>query len=296
MTPDADSIAARLALFVAPSQVTELRALHVSQRGRTFSGWFRGDQLREMARHALALSRQAAGVYFIPNPINPSLLARCENKTINVVRRGNEITPKLTTDADILERRYLMIDIDPRRSFSRSDVAYAATLSPEAAEQLKAAITNQHSPTTARELTFARRTAEKYIIPGLIRRGFTQPIIYCSGNGIHLVCRLTSSLPGGIADSQRDPLALKLRQLAAAYDCGSFTVDPNTFNAARMLKVPGTVVRKGEPLPHRPYRMARIIKVPDGWNAAKTGNESARDGLDSGPVSDPVEYVPLHLD
>ena len=91
MTPA--EVAEQLALFVAPTAVTELRALHVGERGRTFAGWFEGTRLHEMARQALALSRQAAGVYFVPNPIDPAIAAKRLNTVLNVPRGCGSAAP-----------------------------------------------------------------------------------------------------------------------------------------------------------------------------------------------------------
>ena len=86
----------------------------------------------------------------------------------------------------------------------------------------------------------------------------------CSGNGVHLVYRLTSPMPGGRC-SPRDPMAKLLDALGPLFDCEAFKVDPATYTSSRMLKVPGTRVRKGEATPERPHRLARILEVPDGW-------------------------------
>jgi len=137
MTPA--EVAEQLALFVHPSQTTELRALHVGERGRTFAGWFRGDRLHEMARQALALSRQAAGVYFIPNPIDPAVAQKRLDTVLNVPRGFS-----LTTDADILERRFLIVDLDPKRGPNDQ---------------------GEHCPSTARELALASRMARHVIAP-----------------------------------------------------------------------------------------------------------------------------------
>lgn len=295
MTPD--TIAAQLALFVAPSQVTELRALHVGQKGRTFAGFFDGTQLREMARHALALSRQAAGVYFVPNPINPSLLDRCPNKTINVVRRGSVIAPELTRDADIIERRYLFVDVDVRRFWfehrSKSrfnvDAAYASTIDPDAATQFRAAVEGQHTPTNAQELAFSLETIRKIIIPKMIEAGFKPPLIALSGNGFHILFRLSSPLPNfGVIDTRRDPLAKRLAMMAQQFVLPAHTIDVSTYTPARMLKVPWTIARKGESFSHRPHRMARFIEVPDGWAAHNTESATG-DDIDR-------EYVPEFLE
>jgi hypothetical protein len=137
MTPA--EVADRLRLFVAPDQVTELRALHVGQRGRTFAGWFAGDRLDDMAKHALALSRQAAGVYFVPNPVDPRVGSKRLNRVLDVHRGFG-----LTSDADVIERRFLVVDLDPRRA--RFD-------GPDGFED------GGDFPTSGRELAFARRLA-----------------------------------------------------------------------------------------------------------------------------------------
>ena len=99
-----EKIALYLRQFIALDQVTELRAFGV---GRTLSGWFDGDHLDLMARSAMELSRSGChGIYFIPNPVKPET-ARAMN-TVGIAGRT-------TADGDILERRWLLIDVDPVR-------------------------------------------------------------------------------------------------------------------------------------------------------------------------------------
>lgn len=269
MTPA--EIAEQVSLFVGADQVTELRALHVGQKGRTFAGWFDGRHLVDLARHALALTREAAGVYFVPNPINPELLARRENTTANVYRDK----PALTRDSDIPERRYLLIDIDPyRHSIPVSDRTPAR-------EYAETRLT-EDMPSTARELVAARIMARGLVAPLMRSLGFANPITMSSGNGVHCVYRLPESIPGGLTGT-RDPLADLLRLVASRFDSVLSAVDPNTYTAARMLKVPGTWARKGEATPSRPYRKARILEIPDGWTGptpmADVGAHVARSGV-----------------
>jgi hypothetical protein len=241
-----DEIAAQLALFIAPDQVTELRALHVGERGRTFSGWFDGKRLRDLARHALALSRQAAGVYFIPNPVDPDLGLKRLNTALNVPRGFS-----LTHDAEVLERRYLIVDLDPRRLWLEIGLD-ESRVTP-----------TQDAPTSGRELAFARRIADRHVRPFLADLGFPPPVVMLSGNGVHLVYRMTP-LPGGHCGN-RDPAAQILHLLDERFSCYGVKIDPNTYNPCRMLKVPGTAVRRGEASASRPYRTARILEVPDDW-------------------------------
>jgi hypothetical protein len=243
MTPQA--IAEDLARFIHPDQYTELRALHVGGKGRTFAGWFDGRHLYDLARHALALSRQAAGVYFVPNPVDPAIAAKRLNTVLDV-RKGFA----LTHDHDVTDRRFVIVDIDPRRHW------YERPAGDPLAGQ------GQEAPTHWRELGFALQTARRHVRPFLADLGLPSPITMLSGNGVHLIYPVTMQAVGGI-----DPAAKLLRMLAERYTCWGLAVDPNTYTPARMLKVPGTVTRKGSPSPGRPHRAARIIEVPNGWPA-----------------------------
>lgn len=242
-----EEIALQLAHFVAPDQVTELRALHVGQRGRTFAGWYDGEHLRHLAKHALSLSREAAGVYFIPNPVNASLLARRPNDVSNVYKDR----PALTRDADILERRFILIDIDPRRHVPDE----ATGLPPD-----------ESGPSHELEMDFAKTLAFEFVKPLLASFGFAAPVVMCSGNGIHMIYRLSEPIPGTMPEIV-DPLASLLKVIGERLNCYGATIDAHTYNACRMLKVPGTVVRRGSATPNRPHRTAEIIEVPNDWKS-----------------------------
>jgi hypothetical protein len=53
-----------------------------------------------------------------------------------------------------------------------------------------------------------------------------------------------------------------LKALAARFDEEAVKIDQTVFNAARITKAYGTVVRKGDDLPERPHRLSRILDVP----------------------------------
>jgi hypothetical protein len=95
--PRIEQIAEWLQVFIQPNQTTELRALGL-ERG-TVSRIFRGTELAQMALLAADLEQEGAkGVYFIPNPLRPSL---------------SRSQP--ARDSDVLRRNWLLIDIDPVR-------------------------------------------------------------------------------------------------------------------------------------------------------------------------------------
>src|SRR5438309_1764609 len=99
--------------FIAPGQVTELRALGVStasyRRPHVEAGFYDYDHLENMAIAAAHLSGHAKGIYFMLNPLKADLLARRANR-LDVAEEGT-----LAKDQDVLARRWLLIDADPIR-------------------------------------------------------------------------------------------------------------------------------------------------------------------------------------
>src|SRR5262245_41685204 len=93
-----------LNLLFSPEDVVELRVLNT--RRHTVSGYF--NDLERLATAALEWDGAAPAVYVTINPVNPSLLARANNRVI-------EYAKNTTSDPDILCRRWLLIDVDPAR-------------------------------------------------------------------------------------------------------------------------------------------------------------------------------------
>ncbi len=100
-----------LDLLNVPGGVVEIRALKIPQQGRgkpfTAAGYF--TDLDKAAQAAVALdARKAAGVYLVLNETNPALLARSPNQATD------HLEPT-TSDIDIIRRRWLPLDFDPKR-------------------------------------------------------------------------------------------------------------------------------------------------------------------------------------
>jgi hypothetical protein len=220
-------VAGWLGLFVVPGQVTELRILRWTDdpRGRwakTLFGYFDHEHLDAMARAALLHTRHAEGVYFIPNPINPDLLARACNRVLEG-KQGRQ-----TTDADILGRRWLYVDADPLRpaGISSTDAEKAAAWE------------------------VVGRTGDY-----LGRHGICDgSILADSGNGYHL--HLPIDLPVDDGGACRELLA----GLADRFDSDGVKLDRKVFNPARICKLYGTLARKGDPTPGRPHRRAVVVE------------------------------------
>jgi hypothetical protein len=84
---------------------------------------------------------------------------------------------------------------------------------------------------------------------------FPDPTMVMSGNGYHLYYRLPDleNTPETTVVIQR-----VLNDLAGSFNTGSISVDTKVYNASRVTKVPGTVMRKGVPMDDRPYRVAVV--------------------------------------
>ena len=213
-----------LDLLAAPGQVIELRLLKV-QRTSTFSctmsGYF--DDYGKLAAAAAKQSLVAQGAYITINPVNPDLLARSANR----LQVAGKDFP-LTTDADVTARRWLPIDLDPVRTRGISATEEEHGLAIDRARQIRDAL---HA------------------------EGWPRPILADSGNGGHLLYKV--DLPA----SDGELIKRCLEALALRFDDDRVEVDQSVFNPARIWKLYGTVSRKGDPLPDRPHRLARILEV-----------------------------------
>lgn len=117
-----EEIQAALSLLVNRGEVVELRVPGTSRGTR--SGYFDDGQL--LGDAAVELSGQGPGVYITINPVNPTLLARVNNRVRDFVRQGG-----CTKDEDILRRRIFPIDFDAVRpaGISSTDEEHGTAIS-----------------------------------------------------------------------------------------------------------------------------------------------------------------------
>ena len=232
-----------LANLIDPDQVVELRALKMHDGatrdggvGYTAAGMFRGTELDLMAREALRLSGLCQGVYYTLNPLRPERFVR---QAPRVQRAAKGAT---ADDLDVLERRWLLVDVDP--------VKPAAHLDDSATDAEK-----------ARTLGVAR-AVQAY----LTAEGWPAPVLCDSGNGHHLLYRLAEPYPVVSGESfplkDDDVIRRVLLHLADRFGGADGTIDAKVFNPARIVKFPGTLACKGEASEERPHRRARVLEVP----------------------------------
>jgi hypothetical protein len=207
-----------LAMMLEPGQVAELRILHAG-RDRTVAGYF--DDVDRLAQAAAEWSGRTPGVYVTLNPVNPALLSRARN-------RVKSHAETLTSDHDILRRRWFPIDLDPVRptGISSTDDEHAAAL--RLAEALRSALRAD---------------------------GWPDPIVADSGNGAHLLYPV--DLPNDAGTTAR--VGRVLTALAWRFNTPQVHVDVKMGNAARIVKCYGTLASKGDSTPDRPHRIARIL-------------------------------------
>ncbi|MBC7945913.1 MAG: hypothetical protein H7X91_11770 [Burkholderiales bacterium] len=212
------------ALF-EPDDVIELRALHTRGRKRTDAGYFDGDHRDALVREAARLNKAGAAVYVTMNRIDPHLLARCAN-------RVQENVTATATDANVTLRRWLLLDFDPARpkDTSATDVQLAAAKD---------------------------KARECYSF--LKAKGWPEPLIAESGNGMHLLYPI--DLPND--ETNRDLIKSVLVTLAERFDNDATKLDTSVFNAGRIVKLYGTVANKGDHIPAlAPWRLSRLVRAP----------------------------------
>lgn len=233
--------------FVLPNQVTELRAFGE----RNYVGFFDGGHLGEMARCAVDLQASCRGVYFVPNPVRPEKLAISPNKVVPG-KHG-----MATSDADIVSRQWLLVDVDPVRP---ADTA-----------------ANEDERTAAWNVALS-------VYAGMNDAGMRHPVMGFSGNGWHLC------YPVDMLNDDQSRLACQsmLAGLNERYGNERAKVDVKTFNASRIWKLYGTLSRKGSGDGDRPHRASFLVSSQDGLNllprdgnnyAARTANNAALPAL-----------------
>ncbi len=154
-----------------------------------------------------------------------------------------------TTDRDILCRHWLPIDFDAVRPAGISSTEEEHTAALEAAIACRA---------------FLRQ------------RGWPDPVYGDSGNGAHLLYRV--DLPN------ESPLVKRvLEALAAKFDNGRVHVDAAVFNPARIWKLYGTLVRKGDEVADRPHRLSKILEAPERLELVTTAQLEALAAAESTP-------------
>jgi archaellum biogenesis ATPase FlaH len=208
-------------VFHDEGEITEIRALGA---GAIYSGYYKS--IENAIRDIEYLDKKDdLQIYFIINAIREDCYGRVQREKL-------AYKPKTTTDAEIIGRKWLMIDLDPKRTSGISS--------------------------TDEELEYAHQKAID-VYKFLRDNGFNEPIICMSGNGYHLMysCRIAVS-------PETDKLVERfINALAMIFSDDKVDVDTQCKNNARLSKLYGTTARKGSNSPDRPWRMSKIVRIPN---------------------------------
>jgi len=206
----------------APGQVAELRILGIGGReGKNAAGWY--DDHNALADAVLQYEHaNAEGMYVTMNPLKRGCLARAHNRIV-------EWRKKTSGDNDVEQRFWILIDVDYANrpsgvSATDSEIAAARAVARDIRDSLEQ---GRHWP------------------PGI--RAF-------SGNGIHLLYRI--ALPNN--DESKTLVSECLAALDQQFSTSEVHVDRANINASRIVKLWGTVARKGDNTPDRPHRRSQL--------------------------------------
>lgn len=157
---------------------------------------------------------------------NPNVKAIWTN--LNPLKEG----VRNATKPNIKSIQRLLIDCDPKREDSDSnstDFQYRASLAK--AQEIKSYLSSL---------------------------GWSEPIVANSGNGGHLVYGV--DLPA--TDESERLVMLVLKALRGLFATKLVDIDPSVGNRNRMVKLYGTMTRKGEHTAEKPQRRSSIISAP----------------------------------
>ena len=215
----------------------------------TLSGYFNNADTLLKAFDTVDLRK--TNVYMTLQTLNKQCYARSQRDRF--VRKAKAST----SDTDIEGYNWLFIDMDPERISDTSSTD----------EQL--------------QMSFEKAKAvEKY----LADQGFSKPIKAISGNGAHLLYPIRiKNDPEGI-----QIIKSCLEAIAERFTDTGVKIDTVNFNPSRICKLYGTLAQKGSNSAENPYRMSRIVDVPEKLQA--TPKELLMKVAGSVTVPQPVQY------
>jgi P4 family phage/plasmid primase-like protien len=217
-----DEVKKTISLLRIPGEIIEIRIPKAGYNGKQVFVGY--FENGDSIKAADKYNGQVPAIYTNLNPINPALLARACN-------RIDEKADKTAQDCDVLKRDWLYIDIDPRRPAGISSTN----------EEHETAIAKAH-----------------YINDRQILDGWGEAIICDSGNGASLLYKI--NLPND--DSATTLVKTVLAALDFLYSNERVEVDLSVYNPSRIIKLYGTMAKKGDSTPDRPHRASKLLHVP----------------------------------
>ena len=208
-------------VFKGGNQLTEIRL--IASDGKTASGYFTNpDTMIEAVKPYI----NDYSVYFTINSINPD----CYGRPLR-----DKIMPRVkntTTDGEIIGRDWVLLDLDSKRATGVN--------------------------ATEEQLGCAKKKANE-VYKFLRDNGFNEPVVICSGSGVHLYLRC-ALLP----TEENNALIKRFTQaMSMLFSDDQVDIDEKVFNLSRIARVCGYYNRKGTNADkERPQRLCEFVRVP----------------------------------
>lgn len=195
------------------------------------SGYFTNAETLIAALKKMRL-RQNANIYITLNAIKPECYARKQRDKII------EYATPTTSDTEIVGYEWMMVDLDPKRAAGTSS-----------------------SDTQIKQAEYRAGAIYRY----LQERGWSSPVVAMSGNGMHLLYKIS------LRNSKENQELIKncLLALNMLFSDDAIDVDLKTYNPARICKLYGTMACKGASTQDRPHRMSYIVSAPESLTHTK---------------------------
>ncbi len=208
-------------ILYPPGALFEVRTIGGRNGKNTLSGYFSdADTLFEAFKK---VDLRKSNVYITLNALDPACGARGQWE-----RFVSNATA--TADNNVIWYQWFFVDLDPIRI---ADVS-----------------------STDEELGYAKELARKVYVY-LKDLGFEEPVKALSGNGCHLLYRISMK---NDEEGKNTALVEKcLKVLAMLFDTDKVKIDTTNYNPSRICKLHGTLAQKGANKQDRPYRFSRIF-------------------------------------
>lgn len=208
-------------VFKGGNQLTEIRL--IASDGKTASGYFTDPNVMI---EAVKPYINDYSVYFTINSINPDCYGRPQRDRIM------QRVKNTTTDGEIISREWVFLDLDSKRASGVN--------------------------ATEEQLSNAKKKANE-VYKFLKDNGFYEPIVICSGSGVHIYLRC-ALLPS----EENNALVKRFTQaMSMLFSDEQVEVDEKVFNLGRIARVCGYYNRKGTNADKdRPQRLCEFVRVP----------------------------------
>lgn len=208
-----------IATLIPSGDVFEVRILNKRGKNKSISGYFTDADTLIQALGTVDLRN--TNVYITLQGIHEDCYSRSQHDHF-------EAGAATTSDGDIVAYQWLFVDLDPIRTTEISSTQ----------EELQEAF-----------------TLGKRVYDYMQSIGFEDPLVACSGNGMHLLYKI--ALENN--DENADLVHRCLMALDMMFSSEKVKIDTVNYNPSRICKLYGTLAQKGANTAKRPHRMAMIM-------------------------------------